>query len=94
MLKSKYTPVQLGMALSKTITKQKLELERPAYPTKKIEWIKSTCDELINLLEREVNNFNANNPDEELGATDVVSAAQTTLNRLLKAMGVTKKKDS
>ncbi len=94
MIKSKYSPVQLGMALSKTILKQKKELEKPIYPTKKIEWIKSTCNEMINILEREVNKFNADNPGEELGANDVISAAQTTLNRLLKAMGVTKKKDS
>ncbi len=94
MMKPKYSPVQLGMALSKTVSQHRKELEKPIYPTKKIDWIKNTCDEIINLLEREVNTFNADNPGEELGGNDVVSAAQTTLNRLLKAMGMkAKKKD-
>ncbi len=93
MLKSKYTPVQLGIALSKTVTKHKKELERPPYPEKKIDWIKETANKIIDLLEVEAKFFNSHNIGEELKANDLVSVAQTVLNRILKAIGMKLPKD-
>ena len=88
MLKSIYTPVQLGMALSKTILKHKRALEKPIYPEKRGDWIKETVNKIIDLLEHETKIFNAINPDSNLKANDLISVIQTTLNRLLKAMGL------
>lgn len=93
MLKSKYSPVQLGMALSKTIFKHKKELETPPYPEKKIDWIKATTDKMIDLLEQETKAFNTINGEQPLKANDLISVAQTTLNRLLKAMGLKATRD-
>jgi hypothetical protein len=93
MLKSKYSPVQLGMALSKTILNHKRALEKPQYPEKKIDWIKVTTNKIIDLLEQETKSFNETNPNEQLKSKDLISVAQTTLNRLLKAMGLKTQKD-
>ena len=93
MLASKYSPVQLGVALSRTVTKYRKELEKPPYPEKKVDWIVDTTNKMIDLMEKETKIFNLNNPDQELKGNDLVSVAQTMLNRLLKALGLKLQKD-
>ena len=88
MLKSTYTAAQLGIALARTVLKHKKELEKPIYPEKKVAWIKQTADKIFELLEVETRAFNNLSSDNLLKANDLISVAQTVLNRLLKALGI------
>lgn len=88
-----YTPKQLAFALHKTIEKCKMDLTKPVYPEKKLEWIRRVSILLITMVENEANKFNRQNPGDPLMGKDMVSVLSTAVNLVLKAMGIKQQKE-
>lgn len=86
-----YSHAQLGHILNKTIEFQRNRKKAALPPNPKIEWIKKTSDVLIDVLEEETINFNRANPNNKIGSNELVTSLQTTLSRILTALGMKKK---
>ncbi len=88
-----YSPKMLGWILHKTLESHRTKLTKPVYPEIKIQWIRQVALSIIDHIESEVKKFNYRHPGNELKPQDIVSAAQTALNMILKAMGSKVKRD-
>lgn len=85
-----FSPLQLGYAIHKLIAKQKEEIAKKAKkPDIKMEWIRITSNAIVDTIEREMKKFNNLHPNNQISSNDLLSTLQTTLNRFLKAIGIT-----
>lgn len=93
MLKNIYNFKQVSEGLYETVKKYKQEIGKPTYPKTKTDWIRETSTKILDLLEKEVNAYNNKYYGKKLGEVDVVSALYTTINLILRALGIKDKKD-
>lgn len=85
-----YTPIVLGHALHRVLEdyKKRGQPVRPPTPiSKRVEWIKQTCDKVINLMIAEMTYYNKSNAPERVSTNDVFSVLFSILERLYTVTG-------
>ena len=80
----KYGNRQIAIALNSVIEQQRLEAAKKHFPEKRIEWIRAISVKIVELVDKEMERYNYNNPYEPVKANDAVSTVTTALDWILK----------
>jgi hypothetical protein len=88
-----FSPKQLAKYLNTILKAQKKELASPKYSQLKIDWIRKTAIDILDLVKEKIKAFNTEYPNNVINNNDVVSTLQTALNVFLKSIGSTLKKE-